>query len=176
MPATKPAREVEFEVLGKESPRGARSAGDDPFIAFVARLMDDIFVLPGTNVRFGLDPLIGLLPAFGSTVSALISIMLIGLSARRGVPKIVLVRMATNVLLNTALDSVPVVGDAISIFYRSNARNYELLQKHAGQARASTRSDWLFLIALLVAVLTVIGLMIVGTVAVFHLLWTSLAN
>jgi len=170
MPATKPARAVEFEVLGKEKVRGARSANEDAFIAFVARLMDDLFVIPGTRIRIGLDPLISLLPAFGSTASALVSIILIGLSARRGVPKIVLVHMATNVLINTALDSVPVVGDVVSIFYRSNARNYELLQKHAGETRASTFGDWFFLIALFSAVLLVVGLMILGTVTVFRFL------
>src|SRR5882724_1564531 len=154
MPATKPAREVEFEVLGKDQPRPAASA--DPFIALIARLMDDIFVIPGTGIRFGLDPLISLLPAFGATASAAVSLVLIALSARRGVPKIVLARMATNVLLNAALDAVPVVGDALSIFYRSNKRNYELLQKHAGESRASTRSDWIFLGALLLAVIVVI--------------------
>src|SRR5260221_7743420 len=128
MPATNPAREVEFEVLGKDAPRPGAGADVDPFIALMARLMDDIFVIPGTNIRFGLDPIISLLPAFGATASAAVSLVLIALSARRGVPKIVLIRMATNVLINAALDSVPVVGDALSIFYRSNARNYELLQ------------------------------------------------
>jgi len=170
MPATKPAREVEFEVLGKDAPRSAGNAGDDPFIAFMARLMDDLFVIPGTSIRFGIDPLISLLPALGSGASAIVSIVLIGLSARRGLPKIVLVHMATNVLINAALDSVPVVGDVISIFYRSNARNYRLLQKHAGQARVSTRGDWLFLVALLAAVVIVIGLIIVGTITVFRML------
>jgi hypothetical protein len=171
MPATKPAREVEaeFEVLGKDAPQSA--AGVDPFIALMARLMDDIFVIPGTNIRFGLDPLIGLLPAFGATASATVSLVLIALSARRGVPKIVLTRMAANVLINAALDSVPVVGDGLSIFFRSNARNYELLQKHAGKSRASTAGDWLFLVALLVAVIAVVGLMIVGSLTIFRFLW-----
>jgi hypothetical protein len=132
--------------------------------------MDDLFVIPGTKIRFGLDPIISLLPALGSGASAMVSIILIGLSARRGVPKIVLVHMATNVLINTALDSLPVVGDVISIFYRSNARNYELLQKHAGQTRASTRGDWFFLIALLTGVVLVIGLMILGTVTMFRMI------
>jgi hypothetical protein len=168
MPATKEAREVEFEVLGKDEPQAG--AAVDPFIALVARLMDDIFVIPGTNIRFGLDPIISLLPAFGATASASVSLVLIALSARRGVPKIVLAHMAANVLLNTALDSVPVVGDALSIFYRSNARNYELLQKHAGKSRASTAGDWAFLIGLFAAVIVVVGLMIVGSVAVFRFL------
>lgn len=170
MPAPQPAREVEFEVLGKDAPNNG--VPDDPFIALVARLMDNAFVIPGTNIRFGLDPIIGLIPAFGATATSLISIVLIALSARRGVPKIVLGRMAANVLINAAIDSVPVLGDIGSIFFRSNARNYELLRKHAGAGatRASTVGDWLFLLALLGGVLLVIGLMILGTITLLRLM------
>jgi hypothetical protein len=162
---SKLAREVEFEVLGKE-----KCANDDPFIAAVARLMDEMFVIPGTNIRFGLDPILGLLPAFGATASSAVSLILIALSARRGVPKIVLTRMAVNVLVNAGLDAVPVAGDALSIFFRSNTKNYELLRKHAGTARASTAGDWIFLIALLLGVVVVIGLMIAGAITVLRLL------
>ena len=146
-------------MLGKAGLQAGagRGAAVDPFIALLARLMDDIFVIPGTKIRFGLDPIISPLPAFGATAAAAVSLVLIALSARRGVPKIVLAHMATNVLLNAALDSVPVVGDVLSIFYRSNARNYVLLQKHAGKSRASTAGDWAFLIGLFVAVIAVIG-------------------
>lgn len=174
MPATKPPQEVEFEVLGKEPPKGR--ALDDSFIALIARLMDDMFVIPGLNIRFGLDPIIGLIPALGPTASAMVSLVLIFMSARRGVPKVVLARMAANVLANAALDSVPVVGDFLSIFFRSNARNYELLQKHAGPSRPSTAGDWLFLAALLAALLTVVGLMIVGSLTIFRLMFPTLAR
>ena len=156
-------REIEAEV--EVLPRGKReeaTLGDDPFVALVARLMDEVFTIPGTKIRFGLDPLIGLLPGLGATASAAVSLVLIALSSRRRVPKVVLARMALNVLINAGLDAVPVVGDALSIFFRSNARNYELLRKHAGTARATTRGDWLFLIALLGGV----GLMIAGFFAV----------
>ena len=149
--------EVETEVLPPEKRAGAKP-GDDPFVALVARLMDEAFTIPGTKIRFGLDPLIGLLPGLGAGASAAVSLVLIALSARRRVPKIVLVRMALNVLLNAGLDALPVVGDALSIFFRSNSRNYELLRKHAGTARATTRGDWLFLIALLAGA----GLVILG--------------
>jgi hypothetical protein len=175
MPATKPAREVEFEVLGKEQPRGfGGTPNDDPFIALIARLMDDIFIIPGTNIRFGLDPIIGLLPALGATASSFVSLFLIAMSARRGVPKIVLTRMAANVLINAAIDSVPIIGDVGSIFFRSNTRNYDLLRKHAGAPRVSTRSDWLFVGALFLGVLLVIGLMIAGSVALLRLMLQGL--
>ena len=163
---SKLAREVEFEVLGKEKKR----ANDDPFIAAVARLMDEIFVIPGTNIRFGLDPIIGLLPAFGATASSAISLILIALSARRGVPKIVLARMAVNVLVNAGFDAIPIVGDALSIFFRSNTKNYELLRKHAGTVRTSTVGDWIFLVALLLGVVVLVGLMIAGTIMVLRML------
>ena len=157
----KPAKEVEFEALGKE-----KRENEDPFIAFVTRWMDEIFVIPGTKIRFGLDPLVGLLPGFGAWASALVSLVLIVLCSRRRVPRIVLARMGVNVLINAALDALPVVGDALSIFYRSNSRNYELLQKHAGTARHSTRGDWIFLIALLSVVSFFLLMMLVGVLAV----------
>lgn len=170
-------QEIEFEILGKEEPKSAGSGlKADPFIALMARLMDDIFVIPGTGIRFGLDPIIGLLPAFGTTASAGVSLVLIALSARRGVPKIVLAHMATNVVINAALDSVPVAGDALSIFFRSNKRNYDLLQKHAGRTRASTTGDWIFLFGLFGAVITIIVLMIVGSFAVLHFFLSPFRN
>lgn len=180
MPAApKPVREVEFEVLGKDAPKNASGsapqggAADDPLIALIARFMDDVFTIPGTNIKFGLDPIIGLIPALGATASSFVSIVLIALSARRGVPKIILARMAVNVLLNAAIDSVPVLGDVGSVFFRSNARNYELLQKHAGAQRASTAGDWIFLCALLGGILLVIGLMIVGSITLIHALFSA---
>ena len=133
--------EAEVEVLPRESRAGAKP-GEDPFIALVARLMDEAFVIPGTNIRFGLDPIIGLLPGLGGTASAVISLALIALSARLRVPRVVLARMAVNVIINAGLDAVPVLGDVLTIFFRSNTRNHELLRKHAGTARQSTRGDW----------------------------------
>ena len=169
---SKPPREVEFEVLGKDAPQSAGGRlKDDPFIALMARLMDSVFTIPGTNIRFGLDPIIGLLPGLGTAASSAVSLVLIALSARRGVPKIVLSRMAVNVLINAAIDSVPVLGDILSIFFRSNARNYELLQKHAGFARPSTRGDWIFIGGLVLAVFLVIGLILTGMVTLLRWLW-----
>ena len=119
--------------------------------------MDHQFVIPGTNIRFGLDPLISLVPRVGATASAAISLGVIALSFCC-VPKIVLARMALNVL-NAALYAVPAW--ATCFRFRSNARNYELLRKHAGTARATTRGDWLFLMTLLGGV----GLAILGIFA-----------
>lgn len=172
MPAPKPAQEVEFEVLEKDAPEPGTET--DPLIAFIAKLMDSIFVIPGTKIRFGLDPLIGLIPALGATASSVVSVVLIAMSARRGVPNLVLGRMALNVLVNAALDAVPGVGDGLSIFFRSNARNYELLQKHAGTRRAATTGDKVFLVGLIAGILFVISMFLLGTWTVLHAIFSRL--
>jgi hypothetical protein len=184
-----PAREIEVEILppgaiprarstsdtgtdgvfGRTETRGTppiengnKPGFDDPFIALIARLMDSAFVIPGTNIRFGLDPIIGLLPGIGDGATALTSLMLFLKAAGQGVPKIVLARMALNIVLNTSLGAVPVAGDAFSFWFKSNDRNYDLLRKHAGVSNASTKADWTFVLLLLgglglVLVLTIIG-------------------
>ena len=157
----KPAREIEVEVVGPEKPRSLTRA-DDPVVAFVAKLMDTVFTIPGTNIRFGLDPILGLFPGFGDAATALVSVLLIAQSARHGVPRIVITRMAGNVLLNTALGSIPVVGDAFSVWFKSNARNYALLQRHAGAQRRASIFDWAFVLALLAPVVLLLVLILVG--------------
>lgn len=151
MPTTrKPVREVETEVLpGRET----EFERDERFIRFISQLMDSAFVIPGTNIRFGLDPIIGLLPGVGDTADALISTFLIARSAQYGVPKIVVLRMLMNVLINTVFGSLPVIGDAFSVWWKSNAMNYELLRKHATARRRPTRGDWLFVIGIIGAML-----------------------
>lgn len=156
-------REVDVEVVADEPqpPSGAnRRLGEDPFIAFVSKMMDTAFSIPGTNIRFGLDPIIGLLPGLGDTAGAVISTVLIFQSARYGVPRVIVGRMALNVLLNTVLGAMPVVGDAFSVFFKSNARNYELLRKHAGTQQRTSWADWAFVICILAALLIVTGLVI----------------
>src|SRR5438132_8860896 len=92
------ARPVEVEVL---RPGTTDFERDQELIRFVARLMDTMFVIPGTNIRFGLDPLIGLIPGFGDLIDALISSWIISRAARYDVPKIILMRMPSHVLINT---------------------------------------------------------------------------
>jgi hypothetical protein len=160
-------REVEVEVVGKEEPHpGARR--DDPMIALVARLMDTAFTIPGTRIRFGLDPILGLLPGFGDTATAIVSALLIAQSARHGVPRVVLARMAGNVLLNTALGSIPLFGDAFSFWFKSNVRNYDLLRKHAGTRRRASMRDWVFVAGLLTAVVALVVFILVGAVTVLQ--------
>ena len=111
--------------------------------------MDEFLRLPGTKFRFGLDPIIGLLPGLGDTASAIVSAMALIQAARRGVPKILLARMSLNILINEVVGIIPGLGDAFSFWFKSNTRNYRLLQEHIGEPSRSRKSDWVFVGAVL---------------------------
>ena len=106
--------------------------------------MDELLRLPGTKFRFGLDPLIGLLPGLGDTASAFVSALTLIQAARLGVPKILLARMSLNILTNEIIGIIPGVGDAFSFWFKSNTRNYNLLQRHMTAPQHSRKSDWIF--------------------------------
>ncbi len=190
--AEQPAREIEVEVLPPGAIPRARSAEpdpgpriytredrdaepqrppefDDPFIALVARLMDNVFTIPGTKIRFGLDPIIGLVAGYGDAAAALTSILLLLRSAKHRVPKIVLAQMALNIVLNATVGAVPVAGDAFSFWFKSNERNYALLRKHAGSAKP-TGGSWLFVLLLLGGVGAVLVLTIMAYASMLLLL------
>jgi hypothetical protein len=146
-------QEVEWEVLPPEEQQ--KRSELEPLFRWLALIMDNFLRVPGTSFRFGLDPLIGLLPGIGDTGSAIISALALLAAARRGIPKILLARMSLNILINEAVGIVPIVGDAFSFWFKSNARNYELLKRQTATPRRSTKSDWIF-VALVLAALFVI--------------------
>ena len=133
---------LEWEILPPEEKENRSEL--EPLFRWLALIMDNLLRVPGTQFRFGLDPLLGLLPGLGDTGSALISAMALVAAARRGIPKILLARMSLNILINEAVGIIPVFGDAFSFWFKSNARNYELLRRHTAAPRRSTRSDWIF--------------------------------
>ncbi len=147
------AQEVEWEVLPPEEKE--KRSEVEPLFRWLALIMDNFLRVPGTQFRFGLDPLMGLLPGLGDTGSAVISAMALIAAARRGLPKILLARMSLNILINEAIGIIPVAGDAFSFWFKSNARNYELLKRHTGGGRSSTTGDWIF-VAVVLALLFVI--------------------
>jgi hypothetical protein len=168
-----PVQNIEIDEVLPAEKSGRPGESVDPLVAFVARLMDTVFTIPGTNIRFGLDPLIGLIPGFGDLAATLVSTLLILQSSRHSVPRIVLARMALNVLINAALGSLPVVGDIFSVFFRSNVKNYALLQRHAGNKRTSTAGDWLFVVGLIGAMILVVVLIFVGAFTLLKKLFAA---
>ena len=149
--------DAEWEVLPPES---KDQQPVESLFRWIALLMDNLIRVPGTRFRIGIDPLIGLIPGLGDTGSALVSAMALIQAARHGIPKIVLARMAVNILLNELIGIIPGLGDAFSFWFKSNARNYALLKKHTaagGAKREPTRTDWFFVVSVLVALGLIVG-------------------
>jgi hypothetical protein len=96
----------------------------------VARLLDSAIQLPGTRFRFGLDPLIGLVPGIGDAIGAIFSTMIVFQAARLGAPKSTLVRMMANVAIDTLVGEIPLIGDLFDFGWKSNTRNIALLERH----------------------------------------------
>src|SRR6266480_2206075 len=104
------SKNIEWELLPPEDRQ--RRAAIEPLFKWLALIMDDFLKLPGTRFRFGLDPIIGLLPGIGDTASAIVSALSLVYAARSGLPKILLARMAANILINELIGIIPGIGDA----------------------------------------------------------------
>jgi hypothetical protein len=125
------------------------------FARLLAQVLDRSIRVPGTDIRIGLDPIVGLIPGFGDAVASLAGSMILFLAAQLHVPKIVLVRMSVNIALNGAIGSIPLLGDVFSIWFQSNVKNVELLERHVEEERTSTLADWAFVIGLLLLIIGV---------------------
>jgi uncharacterized protein DUF4112 len=138
---------LEVEILPPPG-REAKTAEVDSLIGFVSRLLDTVFAVPGTRIRFGLEPIIGLVPVLGDQVTSLMSAALLCRSVQHRLPKIALVRMALNILINGVIGMVPLIGNLFVLWYKPNIRNYRILQRYAGQAKPVTENDWRFVVTI----------------------------
>lgn len=147
-PSDHEPRTIEVEVLPPEN-KSRKDKELDTILDLVTKVMDTIFRMPGTKFRFGVNPLIGFIPIIGDQIDAAISTAVLLRSVRYRLPKIVLARMALNVLLNALFQGIPVIGDLFTFFFKANRQNYELLRKHAGTGKPVTRGDWIFVGAII---------------------------
>lgn len=169
-----PIKEVEFEVLPPEAQRSGKQSLE-PLFRWIALVMDDLVRVPGTRFRFGIDPLIGLIPGIGDTGSAMVSAMALIQAVRYGLPKIVLARMSVNILVNELIGIVPVVGDAFSFWFKSNARNHELVRAHMGGRRKAGRGDWIFVVGVLILLALIVAAGIAVSLFVLQQLFRAIA-
>lgn len=117
---------------------------DEALAVFLSFVLDRCFTIPGTKIRFGLDPVIGMIPGAGDLITNLAGGLIIMQGRKVGVPWIVQVRMMLNLLLNTIIGAIPLVGDAFSVFFQSNSRNLALMRQYrAGEQQQVVRSSWL---------------------------------
>ncbi|SDG01492.1 DUF4112 domain-containing protein [Terriglobus roseus] len=147
----------------------------------LSHLLDDYLRIPGTQIRFGLDGIIGLIPGIGDVLGAMASWIIILAAWLRGVPRVTLARMFANVAIETIVGTVPILGDAFDIAWKANRKNFMLLERSVGtipvykdgapsipvrgatpqQRRRHQLSDWLFLGALFMGMMLLLAIPIV---------------
>ena len=115
-------------------------------------LLDNRYRVPGTNIRFGWDALVGLIPGAGDLVTALFAGGLIVQAHQMGVPRVIQLRMVINVLIDIFIGVVPLFGDVVDVFWKSNAKNFALLERHATTPSPPSKGDWLFVTGVLALV------------------------
>ena len=135
-----------------------RNLTSDEHLDYIAALLDDIFQIPGTKIRFGLDALIGWIPGIGDAMAGTASFLIVFASWRRGARAITLTRMIANVLLETMVGAIPVAGDIFHVVWKANRRNYRLLMREREQPGYHTGRDWMFLVAILVVAIAAVGI------------------
>ena len=156
------------EILTPDSRRDSH-AFSDRNLDLLSHRLDDFLRIPGTSIGFGQDGIVGLVPGVGDLLGGLASCLLILAACVRGVPRVTVARMMLNVAIETAVGSLPVVGDMFDIWFRANRRNYALMTQSLGTSplaaprQRSQRSwtDWLFLSTALLALLGLILLPLV---------------
>ncbi|HEX3151286.1 MAG TPA: DUF4112 domain-containing protein [Gemmataceae bacterium] len=122
----------------------------------LATLLDNAFEIPGTKYRFGLDPIIGLIPVVGDLIAMLIGSYIVVLAGRLGVPRPVIWRMLVNLGIDMAIGSIPVIGDLLDVAWKANAMNARLLNRALDDPRSASRASVWALIGLSVLLIALL--------------------
>jgi hypothetical protein len=99
-------------------------------VEFLARIMDEQFVVPGTRLRFGWDSILGLFPGLGDVITSAISLLIVHHAWQTGASPIVLARMLANIGVDFMLGAIPLAGDALDFAWKANRKNARLLERH----------------------------------------------
>lgn len=133
----------------------------------IVKVFDQLFRIPGTRLRFGLDPIIGLVPGAGDIATAIVGTYGLVVAFQNGAPASIQLRMLMNLLVDAAVGAIPLAGDLFDFAFKSHARNQRLLQGWLDQPHRTRRSSRLVLVfAILVLLGSVAGAVWVAIVAV----------
>ncbi len=134
----------------------------------IAWLFDESITIPGVNYRIGIDGLIGLIPGLGDIVSASVSMYLIAEASRLGASKPVILRMGANVLIDTLLGAIPMLGDLFDFAWKANSKNVALLNQYLDNPRHVRRSSTLMVVG-------IAALLVLAIVGIFFLISNLIA-
>ncbi|SFK62888.1 DUF4112 domain-containing protein [Methylophaga sulfidovorans] len=143
------------------------------FIHRLSWFLDESITLPG-GYKIGADGFIGLIPGFGDFIGGLLSSVIIYQAHQIGAPKTILLKMAINMLIDTTLGAIPVIGDVFDFVWKANRRNVALLSEYEQQPRQVYRKTLLENIAIILILVTMIGLAVAFVGWIISLIWTAL--
>ena len=143
---------------------------------FLAKILDTTVKIPGTPFYLGLDPLLGLIPGIGDMIANLIGTVILILAARLRVPQIVIARMSLNLLINGTIGAIPILGDLFSIWFRSHARNAELLRRAATQPHRETQQARLYVAGIIAGTVVLLLLAIAAVLWIVVKLWAAIVT
>lgn len=148
------------EIDGKQIPAQLKQ------IAKWSKLMDSQFRIPGTNFRFGIDPIIGLFPVLGDLIDFVISAYLLLAMRKNGASGRVVAKMCLNITIDGIVGAIPILGNIFDVFYKANRRNLILAVEHFDEGKHQG-SAWPIVLPILLTLLVVFVL--VGIVAYYVL-------
>jgi len=145
------------EHVIKARPVEDRDAINLEWIERIARWLDSRFYIPGTNIRFGLDPIMSLFPVVGDLATFVISGMLVYNMYQHGVSRNVVIKMILNSTLDAIIGMIPLVGTFFDVFYRANDRNVRLLKEHYFEGKHHGSGNGILAVVAISAVVAVVG-------------------
>ena len=104
----------------------------------MAKLLDNAFVIPGTNQRVGIDAIIGLVPGLGDIATTFLSSYVIWEARNLGVSRVAIGRMLTNLAIHASVGAIPILGDVFDAFFRVNQRNMGIVRAQLDKLPMST--------------------------------------
>jgi len=132
-------------------------------VNYIADLLDSRFKIPGTRIKFGIDPILGLIPGVGDWFGGMLSIYFMIEAFRAGGGLSVVLRIFLNIIIDIIIGSIPLIGEVFDVAWKANRRNAKLIQNlHTEQKKTEKRSKWF--VGLVIVLLTGIILGLIVTV------------
>ncbi|WP_171475069.1 DUF4112 domain-containing protein [Frigoriglobus tundricola] len=138
----------------------------------IRKWMDEAVTVPGTKMKLGLDPVLGLIPVIGDLSSAAVGGYVLHAANKLGVPTVVMARMLVNLAIDALIGFVPFVGDYLDVLYKANAKNVALVEQAIVNRENTARASWWRLAAVLAVFLLIVVGGFVGAVVLAKWIWT----
>ena len=146
--------------------------GELALIRQIRKWMDEAVTVPGSNLKVGLDAIIGLIPGVGDLSSAAIGGYILHAANKLGVPTVVMVRMLFNLVIDALIGIIPIVGDYLDVLYKANSKNVALVEQAILNRENTARSSWWRLTAVFAAFILIVLGGFVGAVFLAKWIWT----